>query len=152
MQANLILAPGNPQEYDDRIDEALVGLMLADGPNVAPLGRRRIDAALTETVWNDNQAGAGDVRLMHDTDIPAQWIAVRAADASAFDALLACLRDALPVLTYEQLRAAENRPGGLTRLALTHDARLATDILPLVVQALQSGKAKRREIEAGLQR
>jgi len=147
MEANLVLVSGDLADYSNRIEEALLGVMVGGGPNVVALGRRDIDSALSETIWNDNEAGTANVRLMNDTDIPSQWVAVQADEQAAFDSILESIREALPVETYEALRdsAATPQRGGLTRLALTHDARLAADIVPLVTEALQSTDVARRE-------
>jgi len=147
MELNLILAPGDPQDYADRIDEALVGVMVADGPNLAPLGRRQVDGALTETIWNDEEDGHANVRFMNDSEIPAQWVALEADDSALLQTLVQAVRDLLPVQDWETLRdaASSQAPGALSRLALTHDARLADELTPLVRKALASASAGQRE-------
>lgn len=146
METNLVLASGNPAEYVDLVDEALLGLMIDKGINIAPAGSREIDYALSETAWSDDERGTASVRLMQDGSIPAQWIAVSATDESIMHSIASRLADALPVLPYETLLdEATSRPGGLTRLAVTHDARLSQHLPALVAQGLSDQDATKRE-------
>jgi hypothetical protein len=111
------------------------------------VGQRRVDGALTEIVWNDEESGLADVRLMNDADIPAQWVAVHANDAALLDTLVGAMVSALPVQDFETLRAAAERPdpGTLSRLALTHDPRLVCELPPMLVRAFESSDARARE-------
>ncbi|MFG6413306.1 hypothetical protein ACG02S_05280 [Roseateles sp. DC23W] len=147
---NLLLACDDrctASDLEDLVDEALVGLLAADGPNLAPAGRRQATASLAEIAWVDDQDAGNHVRLMLDTDMPACWLAVEVADARVRETVLMALREQLPVLDYEALReqSAPWRRGALSRLALTHDPRLAGDLRELLISALASPDALRRE-------
>lgn len=145
-ESHLILSLGDSMTYADTIDEALVGLMLEEDVNVAPVGRREVDAMLSETIWNDSEGGMAQVRLMDDREIPAQWVSARADDERLLRSLATRLADVLPVESYEALRSsAMSTAGGLTRLALTHDSQLREDMPGLVRSALSSAEVKRRE-------
>jgi hypothetical protein len=146
METNLVLAEGDSGRLVDLVDEVLTGLMLEEDLNIAPKGSRRVDSALSETIWNDDERGTAQVRLIQDSSIPAQWIAVQAKDGALLKAVVARLADVLPILSYDVLRqeAASGR-GALTRLVLTHDVRLNRDLGPLVEQALQHMDPVRRE-------
>lgn len=148
-QINLMLASDDAVRIEDQVDEALAGLLAADGPNLVPAGRRKVDAALTEVAWIDDEDSRNHVSLMLDTDMPAQWLAVTAHDEATIEEIAQALRDGVDVRGYDDLLGeAESGAGGrgaLSRLALTHDARLAAEFPVLLERALSSAEATRRE-------
>lgn len=148
-QINLMLAGDDAVRIEDQVDEALAGLLAADGPNLVPAGRRKVDAALTEVAWIDDEDSRNHVSLMLDTDMPAQWLAVTAHDEATIEEIAQALRDGIDVRGYDDLLGeAESGAGGrgaLSRLALTHDARLAAEFPVLLERALSSAEATRRE-------
>lgn len=148
-QINLMLASDDAVRIEDQVDEALAGLLAADGPNLVPAGRRKVDAALTEVAWIDDEDSRNHVSLMLDTDMPAQWLAVTAHDEATIEEIAQALRDGIDVRGYDDLLGeAESGAGGrgaLSRLALTHDARLAAEFPVLLERALSSAEATRRE-------
>jgi len=146
---NLILASDDAGRAEDQVDEALAGLLAADGPNLAPAGRRQVDASLTELAWIDDVDPRNHVSLMLDTDMPAHWLAVTAHDEATLQQIAQALRDGVELRGYgELLNEAGSGAGGrgaLSRLALTHDSRLASDFPALLKHALSSADALRRE-------
>lgn len=146
---NLLLADDrvDPSDLEERVDEALAGLLAADGPNLAPAGRRQTDASLVEIAWVDDEDSRNHVRLMLDSDMPARWLAVDVPHQHVREAVLGVLREELPVLGYDTLlqQARAWSRGALARLALTHDPRLQQDLHGPLASALSSEDPVRRE-------
>lgn len=142
MAINLVLAEEliSPAALRDQIEAAMLSLMVEHGLGFNFLGTRSQGDALTETVWT----GAGDpsteIRLMHDSEIPALWLQVKAAAPEATEVMAAAFQRELPVRDFESLRksAGEGQDGALCRLVLSRHASLAQALPPLVKKALGS--------------
>lgn len=146
-QTHLILATADHGQREEEVEEALIGVMVAGGPNATRQGRRSVDAMLTETHWNDDEAGRVRLWLTTDLEIPLQWLTFEAADPANLTTVVDALRAALPCRTYADLLAAAHasEPGAVTGLALTRDARVAVDLPLLVSTALADARVERRE-------
>jgi len=148
-QINLMLAGGDAVKLEDQVDEALAGLLAADGPNLAPVGQRQVDSSLREISWMDDEDPRNHVSLMLDTDMPAQWLAVTAHDEATLRQIVQALGEGVALRTYDELlREATAHAGGrgaLSRLALTHDSRLGSDFSDLLERAMADPDSERRE-------
>lgn len=146
-QTHLILAAAEHGPREEEVEEALIGVMVAGGPNVTRQGRRSVDAMLTETHWDDDETGHVRLWLSTDLDIPLQWLTIEAADPAHLAAVVDALRATLPCRNYTDLLAAAHaaEPGAVTGLALLRDPRSAVDLPPLVSTALADASVKRRE-------
>jgi hypothetical protein len=134
-------------EIENRVDNALIGVLAGEGPNLAPAGRRQVDSYILEVAWVDDQDSSNFVFLVQDSEIPATWLMVDIPDQSVQDTVLLNLQLELPILNYDNLlfQAYSWNRGALTRLALTHDPRLVKDLRELLARAFASPDVLQRE-------
>jgi hypothetical protein len=100
-----------------------------------------------EVAWVDDHDTSNFIFLVQDSEIPATWLMVNIPEQSVQDDVLFNLREELQILNYDNLllQACSWSRGALTRLALTHDPRLATDLRELLAQAFASPDVRQRE-------
>lgn len=151
MPINLLLDEVSLEGLRDGIDATLIDLMVEHGIRFDLLGTREIDDSLTETIWTAVDGPSAHIRLFHDTEMPALWIAVESVSDRVTQAMATACQRGLPVRSFEALcrDVREGLAGSLPRLALTHDLRLA-QVLPSLVDAALQSSAPARRLEAAM--